>query len=1206
MTSNHKNISGKASVIERSLAFMAMATSALAISFSSQAFAQEKADCAPSVRGAVVDDCVVVAKEVGKNTEQSQPATDSVPFKISVDGETVAGSDTPADAQRRTDVGLDKVDIQVKFDGLDAKQILAVKAEPVEAGSGAVRFRTSTNYARFIARGEVRVFKAENKDDSQIVDVDPVAVVDVSSSDLVEWKADGDLKDYYYVYRVYDDEGRFDETGPKPIIDRTVDLDVTKVEGDLTGDQAKVRNISVYGGAVTVFGRNIPEGYDVNVFGKKVTADASNQILFQQILPPGDQDVEIAVAGGKGNDLQFTRQINIPKNDWFYVALADFTIGHRFGDKIEAANPGEFDRTYTKGRLAFYLKGKIKGKYLLTASADTQEGEIKDLFRNLDKKDPRSLLRRLDPDDYYPIYGDDSTIVQDAPTSGKAYIRLERGQSHVMWGNFKTTINGTEFARIERGLYGAHGVYNSEAVTSFGEPKVKVEAFAAQPGTVPQRDVFEGNGSAYFLRNQDINKGSEQVFREVVTGISGQITRVPLTEGTDYRFDYIQGVIILTKPLVSRTSNGGVIKEYERLVVNYEITPTITDENGLTAAGRGEGWLGDHVRIGATASQETIEKNKNTKIEADLTLRATDNTHVTFEVAQSEGRGIGQSFSSDGGLTFKDEAPVGERGKKALAYRVKGVADLGEVTNGALKGNAAAYYEFREAGFSALTSETAKDTQVFGANVELNVTDDLIARISAEGSDSYSDVAIAGLPAGKTDRKYRVSAEIEADIAENWELTAGVTWTRFDDKTKSFSDGDRTDVAAKLKYNVDDDTNVFVFGQATVSRSGNRLANNRIGIGGETQLTERFGVAGDISYGNTGVGGSAKVTYKRDEDTSYYLGYKLDADRSFYSDSSKKLVGTDAGVIIAGANTKLNDWTSAFTESNVDLFGKSRTIGQVYGLTFTPDEVWSTSLGMSLGSVTDPFGDDIDRRLFMARGVYSGERLKVSLNGEVRIENYKENDSKDRTTYLLQANANYKSDENWRILGSLDAVISKSKQDSILDGDYIEASIGSSYRPIDNDKLNVLFKYTYLYDLPGRQQVNANKVLGPSQRSHVLSVDATYDINEWLSIGGKYGYRYGQTSETRKPEDFVTSSAHLGILRADVTVVKNWDLLVEGRVLHGVEANETKYGFLAAGYRHFGDNLKVGVGYNFGDFSDDLTDLVHDDQGVFLNVIGKF
>jgi hypothetical protein len=30
------------------------------------------------------------------------------------------------------------------------------------------------------------------------------------------------------------------------------------------------------------------------------------------------------------------------------------------------------------------------------------------------------------------------------------------------------------------------------------------------------------------------------------------------------------------------------------------------------------------------------------------------------------------------------------------------------------------------------------------------------------------------------------------------------------------------------------------------------------------------------------------------------------------------------------------------------------------------------------------------------------------------------------------------------------------------------------------------------------------------------------------------------------------------------------------------------------------------VGYNFGQFSDDLTDLTTDDAGIFLNVIAQF
>ena len=966
---------------------------------------------------------------------------------------------------------------------------------------------------------------------------------------------------------------------------------------------AKTRNIAVHGGAVTIYGRNVPQGYDVKVLGWQVPTDNENKFLFQQILPPGEHDIDISVNGGKSDGLQFTRQVNIPKNDWFYVGIADLTVGRRFGDYIEAAAPGEYEKTYTKGRLAFYLKGKVKGKYLLTAAADTGEGAVEDMFRGGNSKGPRDLLRRLDPDDYYPIYGDDSTIVEDAPTSGKVYVRLERGQSHVMWGNFKTTINGTTFARNERALYGAHLFYKSEKTTRLGSPKTKVEAFAAEPGTIPQRDDFRGTGgSAYFLKRQDITTGSEQVVIERRNGLTGEVmSRQVLLEGKDYTIDYFQGVIILKEPLNSSASGstsivgGAGSADEQHLVVNYEATPALGKELGQTYGGRGEHWLGDHVRIGATGLSETVSGERNEKIEADVLLRMSEKTEIEFEVAESKGRGIGQAFSTDGGLSFVDEMVAGSANEKALAYRIRGKADLGELTGDALSGGIDGYYEFREAGFSALDGESLDDVQTFGASAYVEISQEARLRIALEGKRIGS----------KSDR-LRAKAEFEAEIAENWTLLAGVAWTRFREPAKEHYNGDALDVGARLTYTVDEYTSVYAFGQATVVRKGDRLRNDRIGVGAQTQLTERLSVGGEVSYGTTGVGAAVTLNYEKDADTSYFVGYKLDPDRDLLDESTTSLIGSDNGVLTAGANVRLNEWTTAFTESNADLFGRSRKLSHIYGLTFTPDEIWSVSLGMAVGTIDDPNSSDFDRQAFTARAGYATETVKISLNSEVRFEDSEDN-TRDRTTWLLQADGSTKTSDNWRLIGHLDALFSNSDQSDILDGKYLEASIGASYRPIENDRLNLLFKYTYLYDLPGAQQINTDgNILGPAQKSHILSVDASYDINEWLTVGGKYGYRNGSISATRDPASFTPSSAHLGILRADIAIINNWDILVEGRVLHAVEADQTEFGALAAVYRHFGDNMKVGVGYNFGSFSDDLSDLTYDDGGVFLNVIGKF
>jgi len=52
------------------------------------------------------------------------------------------------------------------------------------------------------------------------------------------------------------------------------------------------------------------------------------------------------------------------------------------------------------------------------------------------------------------------------------------------------------------------------------------------------------------------------------------------------------------------------------------------------------------------------------------------------------------------------------------------------------------------------------------------------------------------------------------------------------------------------------------------------------------------------------------------------------------------------------------------------------------------------------------------------------------------------------------------------------------------------------------------------------------------------------------------------------------------------------------------DINQRRRGTLAAIYHHIGKNLKAGVGYNFTDFSDELTDLKYNHRGIFVNLIG--
>ena len=119
-------------------------------------------------------------------------------------------------------------------------------------------------------------------------------------------------------------------------------------------------------------------------------------------------------------------------------------------------------------------------------------------------------------------------------------------------------------------------------------------------------------------------------------------------------------------------------------------------------------------------------------------------------------------------------------------------------------------------------------------------------------------------------------------------------------------------------------------------------------------------------------------------------------------------------------------------------------------------------------------------------------------------------------------------------------------------------------------------------------------------------MDAAYDLTPSWTIGGKYAYRFGELSLDRENPEFFDSDASLYIVRVDWHFTHRWDVLMEGRMLDLPDAGDSRSGLLFAVYRHFDSHIKLGVGYNFTDFSDDLTDLDYDSQGLFINAIGKF
>ncbi|MEQ8784610.1 MAG: TonB-dependent receptor [Roseibium album] len=1197
-------------------------------------------NCRTAVRGKAIDDSSSGNLTIGENTERETLADEAaIPFVISVDGEVVdesskkrarsfgsPASAKPVDRQRKTDVDLDAVDIQVKFDGLDQRTLLNVSTSSARRAFRAgetVEFLATANYPAFIVRAEIQIFDLSLTKDRQ-----PLTVLPVNVNETANWTMpDGGAGEFGYVLRVYDRKGRFDETEMLSLV-RFVRGDqssqqLAAVAPGMAEDRTAVRNIPVYGGAITVFGRNVPPGYGVEALGDRIPIDKKRSFVVQRILPPGDHTVDISVVGSsKSGALSFSRLVSIPANDWFYVALADLTLGKRFGGAgIEAVRGDEYDRAYVKGGLSFYLKGKIRGSYLLTVAADIQDDDWENILRNTTERDPQKLLERIDPDQFYPVYGDDSITMDDAPTDGKLYVRLERGGSHVMWGNYKTEVTGTEFLRSQRSLYGGSGVYRSEATTSSGEHRVEVSAYVAQPGTLSQQDVFLATGgAAYFLKRQDVSIGSATVSIEVRDPVTNRvIERQFLDEERDYTINYLQGLIILAKPL-SPTSivsdpvrDGALDNAKVFLVVQYEFTPTGADIDGYTYGARVQGWVSDKLRLGLTGGKEKADSRSHDLYGTDFIYYATPSSYVEGEFAQSDGIGLQSFHSTDGGLTFSEGSGLNSSRKKASAWRLRGALDLEDLGVRGLRGKLQGGYEERGAGFSTLYEETNVKRQVWDVQAEIAATDEIGFKLG------YKEL-----------RDGAGQQRQDADFGVWWQVNDQLKFGAGASHTQIFSpaaisagkfgyDGSRLDGGVRAEYNLNDDLDVYAFGQGTLVRSGDIDPNNRAGIGGRYQLTEKIGVLGEISHGTHGIGGAVTVNYDPSITDGYYVGYRLDPYRAYSLDNSFTLNGADAGTIVMGSRTRISETTTVFSENNYDMFGRRKSLTQTYGVEYTPNSVWGFDSGLHLGSVKDETIDpvngkqraDFDRKVASAAVRYREEEggLEGHVRGEVRFESSEDN-SRDATSYFFSSGLGWNVDENWRTLASLEGVLSESRSSSaFLDGNYLEASLGYAYRPIHHDRLNALFKYTFLYDDPGSGQVSAvtGTENGPRQRSHILSADFDYQVQPWLSVGAKYGVRVGEVDFGVQGErDWALSSAHLAVVRTDLHFIKKWDLLLEARMLASPEADTTDFGTFVAVYRHLGENFKAGVGYNFGSFSDDLRDLTLDDEGVIFNLVGKF
>ncbi|WP_052063670.1 hypothetical protein [Nitrincola sp. A-D6] len=633
-------------------------------------------------------------------------------------------------------------------------------------------------------------------------------------------------------------------------------------------------------------------------------------------------------------------------------------------------------------------------------------------------------------------------------------------------------------------------------------------------------------------------------------------------------------------------SGGSLSGNPAYLVVTYEYSPGFESMDDLALGGRASVWANDSVRLGVTATRQEHFGQQQDQEGIDVTLRHSDRTWLKLEAARTKGDGIEEQTSFDGGFGFNSRSIVAG---EANAERIEGslaLEDVGLDGNGQLT----FYHEQRDAGFNAPGRLTSNDTRQSGVALvtPLSEQTDLILR--ADETTQTSDLKSQSAEVG-----------VAHQLDEEWTVIGGYrSEERTTPSTSTANEGRRDDLAVQLEYAPQDEPwTAHGFVQGTVKADGNREDNNRIGVGGSYRINDRINLMGEISDGDLGLGAKAGVDYASSDRTNLYLNYELDNDRTDQG------IGSRMGQVVTGARSRWSDNTSVYAEQRYQHGSQQTGLVQGYGLDFAPDDHWSYGLSTDIGRLNSETDDEIRRRAISGSVGYRNEDIRYAGALEYRKDSYSD---EDRTVWLLRNNLSYQIDPDWRMIGHLDMAIGDSSQGSFFDGNFVEASLGYAYRPVLNDRWNTLVKYTYLSDLaPAEQRSSTGNLIDYSQRSHVFAIDSIYDVTERWSLGGRYAYRLGELRMSRDDSaDWFSSKGQLIAVRADWHVVHKWDLMVELRRRDEFTAEDSRTGAVLGMYRHFGNHMKAGVGYNFSDFSDDLTDMDFRSQGWFINIIGKY
>jgi hypothetical protein len=188
-----------------------------------------------------------------------------------------------------------------------------------------------------------------------------------------------------------------------------------------------------------------------------------------------------------------------------------------------------------------YLKGRVADDVLVTMGYDSDRPASERMFRD------------IQPDAYYPVYGDESLRGYDAQTTGRLYARADRRGAWLQYGDFTPITGGgaRSLVTYNRSLTGVQEHWEDR--------RLRLDAFASRDRAAGRVDELPGLGISgpYQLSAHPVRENSELV--ELVVRDRNQPAVVLRTERmsrfSDYELDPWSGELLFKQPVPLRDAD---------------------------------------------------------------------------------------------------------------------------------------------------------------------------------------------------------------------------------------------------------------------------------------------------------------------------------------------------------------------------------------------------------------------------------------------------------------------------------------------------------------------------------------------------------------------------------------------------------------------------------------------------------------------------